>query len=989
MDFIQRSIEKSLEKTEEESLEDLLEKVSERGIFVCEKDFLTFLTGDELIARKTNNVLEVKKAEDGKAKKGERWNIISKENINEFLECFDLKDNKENIGTVLDKEKEEEEPTSKIEVPELVKEAIAVAEKRQDKLGNDMYSKLYEKLDKEFDKANDKELYLKKLKGDLKKFTTGNIDSEDEEFLKNFGFNKEDKENKKRILELYEKVISKILSELKNVEETDDKGNLEEQRQGIMKELEGLGDEGYIDKDKQEKLKKKLEKLESEQGTELKQTEKTEVLKLSSQEEIEKMSIEDLKEEIERVLNSSEFGYAEKHYKAAKEGKILVETAGSEDTEKWREQNRKMFTDYDNYLKALENEKTKKENPETVPETREGVPKNVQEIIEKMRSYKWGLQEKIVKISEENKEKLEDYNMGEDQSEEDRKAAKEVIKLKNMSKMATLDEFGAEIAASSFEENPRKRREAAEAVSEDLGNLLKTLQAEILIQQKESNRRELGGEKDKLLRNFVNVSKDRIREAISKEDDQQTEGQEEKSKFGWLKEKLGIGSENIKEMNEKISEATNLEDLVEATNLIDKKYKVFNDVFKEALKKKDRETLREYYNNDMGNIEKGKVKVKNRKEVLVKFYEKLDELLKEKEEGDNPTDTAGDSGSTETETEITPETPTVEMLDIEEVSEEVKEKIKKAFEKLGNEDRNDIEKAFREAKGFFDKEALPLWISGSTHDFLQDNKETFEGVTVEQIINIMEEKDKEEGNETVLETGEVSEKMKGKIKKGLEKLKEEDSDTFVENVELYYFNDSDLLDSEKSLEEDSKERPPFGNIAVVIENVLGIKLEEIKDIKTKDFMKVLKEIYEEVKGRDKEKKVTRVDVFGSGSGKEGKEVGIHEDIERLLDDNKIERINDAKNWNQLIREIENRKIEASAKLDNPIMAKIHEMLGIILDNFDLNERKLKKLSYNDNWNRLNEFQADCPPEIDNNKNVNKFISAVQYKISTLLAKEIN
>jgi hypothetical protein len=111
------------------------------------------------------------------------------------------------------------------------------------------------------------------------------------------------------------------------------------------------------------------------------------------------------------------------------------------------------------------------------------------------------------------------------------------------------------------------------------------------------------------------------------------------------------------------------------------------------------------------------------------------------------------------------------------------------------------------------------------------------------------------------------------------------------------------------------------------------------------------------------------------------------DMEQLLNDNEIERINNAKDWSQLIREIENRKIKASANLDNPAIIKIHEMLGIILDNFDLNKRELKKTGFDDNLSRLNEFRANCSPEINNNKNVNKFISEALYKISTLLAKE--
>ena len=104
-------------------------------------------------------------------------------------------------------------------------------------------------------------------------------------------------------------------------------------------------------------------------------------------------------------------------------------------------------------------------------------------------------------------------------------------------------------------------------------------------------------------------------------------------------------------------------------------------------------------------------------------------------------------------------------------------------------------------------------------------------------------------------TGEITEEMKGRIREGFEKLKEEMGSLYdEEKLESIYFDDSSLLNSEKLLKEDSRERPPYGNIAVVIENLLGIKFEEIKNIKTKDFMAVLKEVYEEVKGEKKNEK---------------------------------------------------------------------------------------------------------------------------------------
>ena len=110
-------------------------------------------------------------------------------------------------------------------------------------------------------------------------------------------------------------------------------------------------------------------------------------------------------------------------------------------------------------------------------------------------------------------------------------------------------------------------------------------------------------------------------------------------------------------------------------------------------------------------------------------------------------------------------------------------------------------------------------------------------------------------------------------------------------------------------------------------------------------------------------------------------------IENILNDNEISRVNDAKNWDELIGVIENRKIEASAKLNNPVIAKLHEMLEFYLKKFDLNKRRFDKISSDANQTRLIEFEKNNP-EIISNENVKKFLGEVYYKISTLLAKEI-
>ena len=87
--------------------------------------------------------------------------------------------------------------------------------------------------------------------------------------------------------------------------------------------------------------------------------------------------------------------------------------------------------------------------------------------------------------------------------------------------------------------------------------------------------------------------------------------------------------------------------------------------------------------------------------------------------------------------------------------------------------------------------------------------------------------------------------MRGKIREGMEKL--------IKKGGGLYLDDSSFLNSEKLLKEDFEKRP-FGNVIDGIEKFSDIKFKEIENIKTKDFMAVLKEIYEEVK-EEKEKTV--------------------------------------------------------------------------------------------------------------------------------------
>lgn len=150
---------------------------------------------------------------------------------------------------------------------------------------------------------------------------------------------------------------------------------------------------------------------------------------------------------------------------------------------------------------------------------------------------------------------------------------------------------------------------------------------------------------------------------------------------------------------------------------------------------------------------------------------------------------------------------------------------------------------------------------------------------------------------------------------------------------------------------------------------------------TKNDLIFTKKIIEETGGENARKYfeavLEKIEGFIKSEGTDKK------DIEQLLNDNEISRVNNARDWNELIGVIENREIEASAKLDDQTMKKLHEMLEIILDNFDLNERKMKKI---EDIVELNEFILSNP-EIKENKSVRAFDSAFRKKISELLADD--
>ena len=242
------SIEKDATENQEETLEELLEKFPERGIFVCEKDFLIFSAEEELIARKIKDVLEVKKAENGKAKKGERWSIISKENINEFLECFDLKSDKvEKMST--------EETKIKNEDVKLAQES----EINMEKLEGDMYEQLQRILKEEYDKADDREEYIEKTKINLGMLNVENIDPDDN-LLDRFGFDEANKTDQNKILVLYKKVGRRALNEL-GPKKTE---GVKKAEDVTMEEKNGRGKLIILSEEEAEQEKAKVENYETD-----------------------------------------------------------------------------------------------------------------------------------------------------------------------------------------------------------------------------------------------------------------------------------------------------------------------------------------------------------------------------------------------------------------------------------------------------------------------------------------------------------------------------------------------------------------------------------------------------------------------------------------------------------------------------------------------------------------------------------------------------
>ncbi|MCK5465961.1 hypothetical protein KAI56_00475 [Candidatus Parcubacteria bacterium] len=460
-------------------------------------------------------------------------------------------------GIVKEAGRAEEEKTEKESAPDLIKMAIEAATEREkiekdwSKLEDDMYKQLDNKLCEEFDNTKDQKVYIKKLKGDLEKFTNENIpiDKEDKEFLKNFGFNKEDKKNKERILESYKKVVADILDKIKNIE-IEETEKLEEKNttipedlvRGIVKEAEEKIEIGKIVKKTEDAV------IEEVIKTELEKPEEKLTLELMSQDEIEKMSVKELGWEIERVSKHVDFKHAKKHYEAKQRDETIIETpATTEDTKKWREQNRGKFKDYSNYLKALEKEKIKKEKEIISEEERQREAENLEneKIAQESRDKMWnrvtGIGKKIAdnpEIPIEDREKLEEEKS-----------------------METVSSIMSEVNLASYEKDPRKRREMLEAAY--VAMKISLTEQEIKVGRKTA---ELTEAKTEAVNKFGVVSEEGIREAVrkrikkivSKDNDQQTgeSGKGWKNKFNSLKNKLSINktkeNEDDKEKFDKV-----------------------------------------------------------------------------------------------------------------------------------------------------------------------------------------------------------------------------------------------------------------------------------------------------------------------------------------------------------------------------------------------------------------------------------------------------
>ncbi len=617
----------------------------------------------------------------------------------------------------------------------------------------------------------------------------------------------------------------------------------------------------------------------------------------------------------------------------------VLERSGFENNEENREKaNDIIMRLYNELLDKIESEQeTEPGTPEDVEPaievTAEREPRTTREVLEELKLLeKLEMFEEILIARENEFAEMEYYinekkKNGEEITREDednrRKALGEVERAKI--NITTTEGVGASLEIGKDAEDEDRILNKQLKMQQLLWMQLKTFKG---IRGMEDEVEKLNSENQKavggLCSNIANKGLEILPKFLTHkkevDSDQQTGEPKEKSKFfDRLKEKLGIGVENIEEVKEKISSATKLEDLAEAADLVNKKYKVFSDDFKEDLKKGENYgMLREDYNVEIGKVRS--LEEGDKKEILFKFYGKLDKLLKEKEEGDNSTNITEDPEPTETETEIIPETPMVEMLDVEEASEEVREKIKEALISLNGEMKEQFKYNFEDAvkDGYSSHEVSSLWkASGNIHDFIEDNEEIFEGVTVGQMAKIMEEISEGEGDENVSETGEVSEEMKGRIKEAINNLSDNKLKEFGKIIKG---NRDFIIRGNETIEE------LFGGglgFDGMFGDWLGIKFDEVKNVKAKDFVEMVEEIYDEVKKGE----------AGSDESKTLQEL-FNENVE--IGKNLFEEFEKAKSYEELRKMIKDGKSKLITTVDTHIIQGTYDMYLSVLER---NEKK--------------------------------------------------
>ncbi len=207
----------------------------------------------------------------------------------------------------------------------------------------------------------------------------------------------------------------------------------------------------------------------------------------------------------------------------------------------------------------------------------------------------------------------------------------------------------------------------------------------------------------------------------------------------------------------------------------------------------------------------------------------------------------------------------------EQLGNEKKEEIKRILNGLEPEKIEILKQAFSNAidAGYANWKVAALFRDSSDINdiIIKDNSEVLEGVTVEQLMGVIQGHTEGEGSGDGedLEEGEngkeITDEMRGKIKEGFEKLKEDKGDEF-DKINFANFPEIKRLFGNAFTETEFSDGLGF------LKRNLELSYEEIKDIKTNDLMKVLKEAYEEVKREDGGEKEAGSEREWRGNGKE-------------------------------------------------------------------------------------------------------------------------